>query len=74
MTDEEKEAYNFYKECNKKDLSAFEYFSEPSKKQIKYMETLLNLIQKQQEEIKHWKNGFERELEANRENICEIIK
>ena len=48
MTDEEKKAYEFYRECNKNDLSAFEYFSEPSKEQIKYLETILNLIERLQ--------------------------
>lgn len=31
-------------------------------------------IEKKDKIIEHWKNGFERELESNRENICEIIK
>lgn len=38
------------------------------------IETVLNLIQKQDKEIEHWKNGFERELEDNRKNTCELLK
>lgn len=56
MTDEEKKAYEFYRECNKNDLSSFEYFSEPSKEQIKYLETILNLIERLQKENKKLKN------------------
>ena len=55
MIDKEKEAYNFFKKCNEKDLENFFYFSEPSKLQIKYIETVLNLIQTQQEEIEKYK-------------------
>ena len=35
---------------------------------------ILNLVQEQEKEIEHWKNGFERELESNRENACELLK
>ena len=31
-------------------------------------------IEKLEKEIKHWKNGFERELENNRKNTCELLK
>lgn len=55
MTEKEKEAYNFFKKCNEKDLENFDYFSEPSKLQIKYIETVLNLIQTQQEKIEYYK-------------------
>lgn len=55
MNEKEKEAYSFYKKCNVKDLENFDYFSEPSKLQIKYMETVLNLIEKQQAEIEDCK-------------------
>lgn len=40
----------------------------------KYYKTVLNLITKLQKENEYWKNGFERELEANRENTCELLK
>lgn len=39
-----------------------------------YIETVLNLITKLQKENEHWKNGFERELEDNRKNTCELLK
>lgn len=29
-------------------------------------------LEEKDKEIEHWKNGFERELEKNRENVCEI--
>ena len=38
------------------------------RKSIKYWVTKL------QKENEYWKNGFERELEANRENTCELLK
>ena len=38
------------------------------------LDLVLNLIQEQENEIDHWKNGFERELESNRENACELLK
>ena len=51
------------------------------KNRVKQFNTVLNLIQTQQAEleykekiIEYWKNGFERELERNRENVIEIIK
>ena len=37
-------------------------------------EIILNLITKLQKENEHWKNGFERELQDNRENTCELLK
>ena len=39
-----------------------------------YIETVLNLVTKLQKENEHWKNGFERELEDNRKNTCELLK
>ena len=36
--------------------------------------TVLNFITKLQKENKHWKNAFERELEENRKNTCELLK
>lgn len=45
------------------------------------IETVLNMLKEKDEEIEklkkeneHWKNGFERELEDNRENTCELLK
>ena len=38
------------------------------------IKTVLNLITKLQKENEYWKNGFERELEDNRKNICELLK
>ena len=32
------------------------------------------LNKKLKKENEHWKNGFERELEDNRENACELLK
>lgn len=36
--------------------------------------TVLTLLENKDKETEYWKNGFERELESNRENIIEIIK
>ena len=44
------------------------------KSEVEAIETVLNLVQEQEKEIEHWKNGFERELESNRENACELLK
>lgn len=45
------------------------------------IETILNMLKEKDAEIEklkkeneHWKNGFERELEDNRENTCELLK
>lgn len=38
------------------------------------LETVLNMLKEKDKEIEHWKNGFERELEDNRKNTCELLK
>ena len=38
------------------------------------IETVLNMLKEKDKEIEHWKNGFERELEDNRKNTCELLK
>ena len=55
MSDEEKKAFNFYKDCNKKDLENYEYLADVSKEHVKYLESLLNLIEKQSKEIEELK-------------------
>lgn len=55
MTNEEKKAFQYYKECNEKDLENYEYLHEVSQKQTKYLEILLNLIEKQSKEIEELK-------------------
>ena len=55
MTDEENKAFQYYKECNEKDLENYEYLHEVSQKQTKYLEILLNLIEKQSKEIEELK-------------------
>ena len=35
---------------------------------------ILNMLKEKDKEIEHWKNGFERELEDNRKNTCELLK
>lgn len=62
MNEEEKIAFNFYKGCNENDLKRFDDFSEVTKKQIKYTETLLNLIEKQQKEIVRLQNIIKRDI------------
>lgn len=32
------------------------------------------MLKEKDKEIEHWKNGFERELENNRKNTCELLK
>jgi transcription termination factor NusB len=74
MNEEEVKAYEFYRECNENDLSNFEYFSEPSKKQIEYMETLLNLIEKQQNRIDNLEKALVEEAIKSTEKINKAIK
>ena len=63
MSNEEKKAFQYYKECNEKDLENYEYLHEVSQKQVKYLEILLNLIEKQSKEIE--------ELESQIDNyVC----
>lgn len=38
------------------------------------LKVVLDLIEIQQKQIEFYKNGLEREIESNRENILEIIK
>lgn len=72
MTEEEKEAIenltNLLSQRNEKQvkITTYDLFGD--------IETVLNIIQKQDKEIEHWKNGFERELENNRKNTCELLK
>lgn len=56
LSDEEKQAIQYYKECNEKDLENYEYLGDVSKKQAKYLELLLNLIKKQSKEIEELKD------------------
>lgn len=73
MTEEEKEAIETmqrwieYEKQNKDKINK-------ANELIEIQETVLNLIQKQDKEIEHWKKGFERELEDNRKNTCELLK
>lgn len=55
MTDEEKKAFQYYKECNEKDLENYEYLHEVFQKQVKYLKILLNLIENQSNEIEELK-------------------
>lgn len=59
------------------DLHKKESFKIKNKTIIKWsqsVEILLNLITKLQKENEHWKNKFEKELEDNRKNSCELLK
>ena len=67
MTTEQKEAIEYLEESVLIYKNTLPKISEA-------IETVLNLIQEQEKEIEHWKNGFERELESNRENACELLK
>ena len=78
MTTEQKEAVALVKDFTKMDFNNpmgwTGYYDTELKELQQAIETVLNLIQKQEKEIEHWKNGFERELESNRENACELLK
>ena len=43
-------------------------------KHFKAVVTVLNILKEKDKEIEHWKKGFERELEDNRKNTCELLK
>lgn len=68
MLSEEKKAIEKLSElinyCKKEELTNYENI----------IRTVLNLITKLQKENEHWKNGFEKELEENRKNTCELLK
>ena len=77
MTEEQEKAIetlehvNSYYNCNN-------YYS---RYELDCIETALNMLKEKDKEIEklkkeneHWKNGFERELEDNRENSCELLK
>ena len=67
-SEEEQNAVKFFNECITKDHLFEEDFT------LYNMKILVNLITKLQKENEYWKNGFERELEDNRKNTCELLK
>lgn len=67
LSKEEKNAIEFFEECIKKDHLFEEDLT------LYFMKIVLNLITKLKKENEHWKNGFERELEDNRKNTCELL-
>ena len=50
------------------------YYDTELKELQQAIETVLNMLNEKDKEIEHWKNGFERELEDNRKNTCELLK
>lgn len=72
MTEKEKEAIenltNLLRQRNEKQVKITTYvlFGD--------IETVLNMLNEKDKEIEHWKKGFERELEDNRKNTCELLK
>ena len=85
MTKEEKEAIKvlekYGKECldeYKVEIDDIENIDEPQafylRQQIEAVNTVLNMLKEKDKEIEHWKKGFERELENNRKNTCELLK
>ena len=69
MTKEQEEAIE---RCNK--LIETEHSNWIGITNQKAIETVLNMLKEKDKEIEHWKNGFERELEDNRKNTCELLK
>ena len=74
LSEEEKKLLKIFKAQVAKEET--EYFTVNAYTQLLYdsHKTALNLINRLQKENEYWKNGFERELEANRENTCELLK
>ena len=77
MTEEEKEAIerlNRFKTIKVLYGSTFAMTIEQLKVLQEDIETVLNILKEKDKEIEHWKKGFERELEDNRKNTCELLK
>ena len=65
-----KEAIEKVKELN---WSYFDMSEEASEEYLNAIKEVLDIIEKQDLHIEHWKNGFERELESNRTNTLELL-
>ena len=86
MTTEQREAVEYlehlrdeYKKSAKKrkeegEATGYGTLEDLDKLNALEIDVVLNLIQEQEKEIDYWKNGFERELESNRENAVELLK
>ena len=77
MTEEEKEAIerlNRFKTIKVLYGSTFAMTIEQLKVLQEDIEIVLNILNEKDKEIEHWKKGFERELEDNRKNTCELLK
>ncbi len=70
LSEEEKKAIEYLKYMNNRlDFNKIGYVYAK-----KYIDTVLNLITRLKKENEYWKNGFERELQDNRKNTCELLK
>lgn len=77
MTEKEKEAIerlNRFKTIKVLYGSTFAMTIEQLKVLQEDIEIVLNILNEKDKEIEHWKKGFERELEDNRKNTCELLK
>ena len=84
MTKEEEEAIDRLRKITNRQIlygNKYGIVIEEFKKLQEDIETVLNMLKEKDEEIEklkkeneHWKNGFERELEDNRENACKLLK
>lgn len=85
MTKEQEEAIKLAKEFTKMDFSNpmgwTGYYDTELKELSIAIETVLNILKEEDKEIEklkreneHWKNEFEKELEDNRKNTCELLK
>ena len=70
LSEEEKKAIKLLEDIKNNSWTTKYIMSSDSKN----ADILLNLITKLQKENEHWKNGFERELQDNRKNTCELLK
>ena len=70
MTKEQEEAIEMLEDIKNNSWTTKYIMSSDSAK----AETVLNMLKEKDKEIEHWKNGFERELEDNRKNTCELLK
>ena len=71
MTEEEKEAID---RLNRIITTKFNNDYSIDNLDKEAIETVLNILKEKDKEIEHWKKGFERELEDNRKNTCELLK
>ena len=73
LSDEEKKAIESFKEENNNDLSRFDDFNSYTQFKVKRDKIIIDLIEKQQKEIVHWKAGM-KIIEKDKNNHIERLE